>query len=124
MLGYPTGGGGIGEIGEHQNKLVATLARQRVFLANNVAQSLTDRAITPTESSVVERGSTPSRDTASAVGLNPVNPHSAAGIRMEPPVSVPMATGAMPSATDTAAPDDEPPGIRRSPGNAGLLGVP
>ena len=43
MLGYPTGRGGIGKIGEHQNKLVATLARQRVFLANNVAQSLTDR---------------------------------------------------------------------------------
>ena len=50
-----------------------------------------------------------------AVGLKPVRPHSAAGMRIEPPVSVPSATAAMPSATDAAAPDDEPPEIRSSP---------
>ena len=37
-------------------------------------------------------------------------PLKAAGIRQEPPVSVPSAPNAMPSANDTAAPDDEPPG--------------
>ena len=48
-------------------------------------------------------------DTRQALGLKPVSPHSAAGIRTEPPVSEPMAAAAMPSATDTAAPDEEPP---------------
>jgi hypothetical protein len=39
-------------------------------------------------------------------------PHKAAGMRHEPPVSVPSAPNAMPSVTDTAAPEDEPPGMR------------
>ena len=37
-------------------------------------------------------------------------PHSAAGWRIEPPVSVPVAAGAMRAATQAAAPPDEPPG--------------
>ena len=37
-------------------------------------------------------------------------PHQAAGSRTEPPVSVPMATGASPAATATPDPLDEPPG--------------
>ncbi len=48
-------------------------------------------------------------------------------MRIEPPVSDPSAATAMPSATDTAAPDDEPPGMRstaRSSGSHGLRGVP
>jgi hypothetical protein len=32
-------------------------------------------------------------------------------MRTEPPVSVPIATAAMPSATETGAPAEEPPGI-------------
>jgi hypothetical protein len=51
----------------------------------------------------------------SAVGLKPVRPHSAAGMRIEPPVSVPSAIAAMPSATEAAAPEDEPPDTRSSP---------
>src|SRR3954447_9242025 len=39
----------------------------------------------------------------------PVNP---AGIRTEPPPSVPRLSGPMPSATATALPPDEPPGVR------------
>src|SRR6266403_3521136 len=38
-------------------------------------------------------------------------PQSAAGMRTEPPVSVPIATAAPPSLTDTAAPDKDPSGI-------------
>jgi hypothetical protein len=34
-------------------------------------------------------------------------------MRTEPPVSVPIAITAPPSLTDTAAPDDDPPGISR-----------
>ena len=37
-------------------------------------------------------------------------PQNAAGMRQDPPVSVPSATTAMPSATDTAAPLLLPPG--------------
>ena len=39
-------------------------------------------------------------------------PHSAAGWRIDPPVSVPNAHGASPAATAAALPPDEPPGTR------------
>jgi hypothetical protein len=40
-------------------------------------------------------------------------PHSAAGWRIEPPVSVPVAAGARRAATAAAEPPEEPPGTRR-----------
>ena len=40
----------------------------------------------------------------------PTTPHSAAGWRIEPPVSEPEGEGANPAATATALPPDEPPG--------------
>src|SRR5919197_4653057 len=40
-------------------------------------------------------------------------PHSAAGWRIDPPVSVPIAHGALPAATAAELPPDEPPGTRR-----------
>ena len=40
----------------------------------------------------------------------PVTPQSAAGCRIEPPVSVPVAAGAKAPATAAAEPPDEPPG--------------
>src|SRR5580704_15306554 len=42
----------------------------------------------------------------------PTTPHSAAGWRIEPPVSVPIAHGARPAATAAALPPEEPPGTR------------
>src|SRR6185369_5727572 len=42
----------------------------------------------------------------------PAIPHSAAGWRMEPPVSVPSAPAHSPAATAAAEPPDEPPGTR------------
>src|SRR5688500_12932610 len=42
----------------------------------------------------------------------PTTPHSAAGWRIEPPVSEPSAIGANPAATDAALPPLEPPGTR------------
>jgi hypothetical protein len=42
----------------------------------------------------------------------PVRLVSAAGWRIEPPVSVPVAAGAMQAATAAAEPPDEPPGTR------------
>src|ERR687885_394789 len=46
------------------------------------------------------------------VGLSPTIPHRAAGWRIEPPVSVPIAHGAVPAATAAAEPPDDPPGTR------------
>ena len=66
----------------------------------------------------------PAMGTRPCVGLNPANPHRAEGMRTEPPVSVPMPSAAMPSVTDTAAPLDEPPGMRRVVRSQGLAGVP
>src|SRR5438045_6197435 len=42
----------------------------------------------------------------------PTTPHSAAGWRMEPPVSDPRARGLKPAATAAALPPDDPPGTR------------
>ena len=44
--------------------------------------------------------------------MKPYTPHSAAGCRTEPPVSLPRLTGEMPAATATALPPEEPPGTR------------
>ena len=86
------------------------------------AQSATLRAIGPIESSVDDSGNAPSSGMRFCVGLKPTMPQNAAGMRVEPPVSEPMAMSHMPSATATAAPDDEPPGMRAR--SAGLPGVP
>ncbi len=46
------------------------------------------------------------------MGFTPTTPQSAAGWRIEPPVSEPSATGAYPAATAAAEPPLEPPGTR------------
>ena len=46
------------------------------------------------------------------MGFIPTTPHSAAGWRMEPPVSEPRARSAKPAATAAAEPPLEPPGTR------------
>jgi hypothetical protein len=46
------------------------------------------------------------------VGFIPVMPQTAAGWRMDPPVSVPIASGASNAATEAAEPPEEPPGTR------------
>jgi hypothetical protein len=45
------------------------------------------------------------------LGRNPTIPHSAAGIRVEPPVSVPRLAGAMRAPTAAPLPPLLPPGI-------------
>ena len=56
-------------------------------------------------------GKTPSTGTKPCVVFNPTTPQHAAGTRTEPAVSVPKATSAIPLATATAEPHDDPPGI-------------
>ena len=50
------------------------------------------------------------------VVLSPERPHHDAGSRTEPPVSVPIAHGAMPDATATPEPLLDPPGVRGTSG--------
>ena len=58
----------------------------------------------------------------SCVGLKPVIPVKAAGILVDPPVSVPIVTSEISSATETAPPDVDPPGT--DPLYIGFSGVP
>jgi hypothetical protein len=44
-------------------------------------------------------------------GLKPTTLQNAAGLRSEPPVSEPLATGAIPQASATAAPPEDPPQV-------------
>src|SRR5436305_6909646 len=60
----------------------------------------------------------PYRDTRPYVGFTPTTPHSAAGWRIEPPVSDPKAAGTNPAATAAALPPLDPPGTRD--GSCGL----
>src|SRR5204862_3183656 len=50
--------------------------------------------------------------TSPSVCLNPTTPQQAAGMRLDPPPSVPMPIGASPAATAAAAPPDDPPQVR------------
>src|SRR5438105_6823844 len=79
---------------------------------SSVAPSRTSRVNVPTWSSDEANAMRPYRDTRPYVGLSPTTPHSAAGCRTEPPVSVPSAHTACPDATAAADPDDDPPGTR------------
>jgi hypothetical protein len=63
----------------------------------------------------------PARLTRPNVGFMPNTPHSAAGVRIDPPPSAPAAMGAIPSATPTADPVDDPPAARK--GLWGLWGI-
>ena len=52
----------------------------------------------------------PQREQRPYVGLMPEMPVNAAGWRIEPPVSVPVAAGAMRAETAAEEPPEEPPG--------------
>src|SRR3989442_14847751 len=88
------------------------------------AASSTERASGPGVSSVELSGRTPYVLIRPAVTLSPTVPFHAAGILTEPPVSVPIATGASPAATATPEPLDEPPGGRCTATSQGLRGAP
>ncbi|MCY1373044.1 hypothetical protein D9M69_602940 [compost metagenome] len=75
-------------------------------------QSATVLAKGPIESRAGVSGKAPSSGMRRAVGLKPTKPFRAAGMRMEPPVSEPIAISLVPSAAETAAPEEEPPGTR------------
>src|SRR5439155_19870776 len=78
----------------------------------------TERAIGPAWSKLGASGNTPSIGTSPKVGLSPTTPQQAAGILIEPPVSLPSAPSTAPSASAAAEPPLEPPAVRS--GNAGF----
>ncbi len=80
--------------------------------ARLTAQSATVRASGPMWSRVQDSGSTPALETLPYVGFKPAMPHNAAGILIEPPVSLPRAIATIPAATAAPDPPDEPPGMR------------
>src|SRR3546814_3153314 len=76
-------------------------------MLSSKAQHDTEAARGPMESRLKDSGKAPVCETRLAVGLKPVSPQKADGIRTDPPVSVPMAATAIWSATDTPAPEEE-----------------
>ena len=76
------------------------------------AQSATVRAIGPTVSKLAASGIDALVGTAPSAVLSPTTPQHAAGMRTEPPVSVPSASGTMPAASAAALPLLEPPATR------------
>src|SRR3989442_15582901 len=79
---------------------------------SSVAASRTSRVSVPTWSSDEANAISPYRLIRQYVGFSPTTPHSDAGCRTDPPVSVPRAHTASPDATAAAEPPDEPPGTR------------
>jgi hypothetical protein len=73
-------------------------------------------------SKVGASGKQPSSATMPWVGLNPVVPQHADGIRIEPAESVPRAASTSPAASAAAFPPLDPPATR--PGATGLGTVP
>src|SRR5262245_50101789 len=61
---------------------------------------------------VRDNGTQPSVDTSPSVGLRPTTPQAAAGIRIDPPVSVPIVASPIPAARLAPDPPLEPPGDR------------
>ena len=81
--------------------------------------SATSRPIGPSTEIGVQPSPRRSDGTSPGDGRNPTTPQNAAGVRSEPPVSEPVASGTMDVASATAEPPEEPPQVR-----AGSNGLP
>src|SRR5215207_9098661 len=99
------------QLGSGRSSEVESFGSNPAMASSRMAQSRTDLAIGPAWSSELAKETMPQREQRPYVGLMPQMPVKAAGWRMEPPVSVPVAAGAMPAATAAADPPDDPPGV-------------
>ena len=97
--------------GTGASRLVESLGSNPAIAPSMIAQSSTLRAIGPAWSSEDAKATMPQRLQRPYVGLMPVMPVMAAGWRMEPPVSVPVAAGHSRAATAADEPPEEPPGV-------------
>src|SRR5262245_3022998 len=80
--------------------------------SSSAAASRTVRAIGPALARPSEPDTHGAGETRPREGLMPKRPQQDDGIRIEPPPSLPWASGARPAATAAAAPPLEPPGVR------------
>src|SRR5262249_58270616 len=80
--------------------------------SSSAAASRTVRAIGPALPSPSAPDTEGAGETRPRDGLIPNRPQQEAGIRIEPPPSLPWASGASPAATAAAAPPLQPPGVR------------
>ncbi len=94
---------------------VESLRSTDAICRSMIAASRTVRVIGPAWSSEDANATVPQREQRPYVGLRPTVPVSAAGWRIEPPVSVPVAAAHRRAATAAAEPPDEPPGTSFSP---------
>src|ERR1700682_4555968 len=91
---------------------MSSAAAEAAMTDSASAASRTDRVIGPSTERVFQPLNPGSFGTSPNVGLWPTTPQNDAGMRTEPPPSVPSAIGAIPAATDAPAPPLEPPGVR------------
>ena len=82
------------------------------------AVSSTVRVSTPSVPKPANSASSGPSGTRNRDGLSPTTPQQDAGMRIEPPASLPWAIASMPAATAAALPPEEPPVI--SDGSHGL----
>jgi hypothetical protein len=81
-----------------------------VIASSSAAASATLRARGPCSDRPVTSWPSGPWLTRPRLGLTPTRPQAEAGIRIEPPASVPWASGVSPAATAAALPPLEPPG--------------
>ena len=82
------------------------------MVESSVAASRTLRPNGPIWSSELANAVNPYRETRPYVGVTPTTPQNEAGCRIDPPVSEPRETTAVPWATTAADPPLDPPGTR------------
>ena len=90
---------------------VASPASYPASTSSAAAVSATVRVSIPSIPSI-ESPSSGAEEMRPRCGFSPTRPQHAAGMRIEPPPSLPCATGTMPAATAAAEPPEEPPGVR------------
>ena len=83
----------------------------RAMAPNIRAASRTERVIGPA-TATDEKLPNGHCGTRPKLGLKPTTPHQAAGMRIEPPASVPICSGPKCAAAAAPAPEEEPPGVR------------
>src|SRR5215472_9930117 len=103
---------------------VASVASAKAMGSATSTISAPARASGPGVSSDGASGRMPWQLTRPTVVLRPVRPHHEAGSRTDPPVSVPIAQGAIALATATPEPLLDPPGVRAILLSHGFHGVP
>src|SRR5680860_1788401 len=94
------------------SRLVESIGSYPPMASCSIAASSNVRAHGPAWSRLEASATSPYRETPPYVGLTPTVPVTAAGWRIEPPVSVPTARGASKAATAADDPPPAPPGMR------------